>query len=137
MRAKKGHPPQRTTGVASASSIQASAPGGIQPVASWPASIVPMVRRNSGAVRTALPKRRRVMSLSSGLSGSSAVTVRGSKAIPQMGQEPGSERTTSGCMGQTYSVLTAGATSTGSSAIPHIGHGPGFSLRTSGCMGQV
>jgi hypothetical protein len=54
-----------------------------------------------------------------------------------MGQEPGSERTTCGCIGHTYSVLAAGATFTGSRAIPHFGHTPGFSLRISGCMGHV
>ena len=99
MRSKKGQPPHRTAGVANASSIQARARDGIQAVAWWPASIVPIVRRNSGAARIVLIHRRRVMSRSSTLSGSSAVIVRGSRAIPQIGQEPGSERTTSGCMG--------------------------------------
>ena len=40
------------------------------------------------------------MSASSGLGGSSAVMVRGSSAMPQMGQAPGASRMTSGCIGQ-------------------------------------
>ena len=92
---------------------------------------------NRGAVRAKLIQNRRVMSRSSGLS-SSTVTVRGSRAMPQIGQLPGSARTISGCMGQVYSVLLAGsAGDSGSSAIPHLGQGPGPICRTSGHMGQT
>jgi len=66
------------------------------------------------------------------------VTVLGSSAIPQIGQEPGSPRTISGCMGHVYSVFVAGAAAmTGSSAIPHFGQSPGPARRTSGSIGQV
>jgi hypothetical protein len=47
------------------------------------------------------------MSRSSGFA-SSTVTVRGSSAMPQIGQLPGSARTISGCIGQVYSVLACG-----------------------------
>ena len=81
---------------------------------------------------------RRVMSTSSRLTGSSAVTVRGSSAIPQIGQVPGSLWTICGCIGQTHSVrMAAGVGATGSSAIPHFGQAPGLGWRTSGCIGQV
>ena len=64
--------------------------------------------------------------------------MRGSSAMPQIGQFPGSSRTICGCIGQTYSVFETGATgATGSSAIPHFGHDPGWSCRISGCIGQV
>ena len=63
--------------------------------------------------------------------------VRGSRAMPQIGHEPGSSRTISGCIGQVHSVLVTGEKSTGSSAIPHFGHAPGPFWRTSGSMGHV
>ena len=44
------------------------------------------------------------MSTSSGFACSSRVTTRGSRAIPQIGHDPGSLRTISGCMGQVYSA---------------------------------
>ena len=53
--------------------------------------------------------------------------------MPQIGHEPGSARTISGCIGQVYSVRVAGAAGTsGSSAMPHLGQAPGWSWRTSG-----
>ena len=81
-------------------------------------------------------QNRRVMSSSSGLL-SSIVTIRGSSAIPQIGQAPGASRTISGCIGHVHSVFVTGATSTGSSAIPHFGQAPGPFWRTSGSIGQV
>jgi hypothetical protein len=79
------------------------------------------------------------MSRSSGLSSSSSsVTVRGSSAMPQIGQSPASSRTISGCIGQVHSVLVASTgTPFGSSAIPHFGQSPGPICSTSGCIGQV
>ncbi len=56
--------------------------------------------RKTGSVRRALHRKRRDMSSSSGFGASSAVTVIGSSAMPQIGQEPGPSWTTSGCMGQ-------------------------------------
>ncbi len=54
----------------------------------------------SGAVSARLTQKRRAMSRNSGFSSVAAVTVRGSRAMPQMGHEPGAGRTISGCMGQ-------------------------------------
>src|SRR5918994_5907220 len=97
------------------------------------------IARKSRGMDNATPiQNLRVISTSSGLASSSKVTVLGSSAMPQIGQLPGSERTISGCMGQTYSVLTDGAeTLAGSSAIPHFGHAPGFDSCTSGSIGQT
>jgi len=65
------------------------------------------------------------MSRSSGFASSLAVTVRGSSAMPQIGQFPGSARTISGCIGHVYSVLlAASAGDSGSSAIPHLDTAP-------------
>jgi hypothetical protein len=61
------------------------------------------------ALKTTPAQNRRIISTSSGLASSSKVTVFGSSAMPQIGQLPGSERTISGCMGQTYSALSDGA----------------------------
>jgi hypothetical protein len=44
------------------------------------------------------------MSRSSGLGPSSAVTVTGSSAMPQIGQAPGPGCRISGCIGQVYST---------------------------------
>src|SRR6516162_6378426 len=97
-----------------------------------------MARKKIGVVSTTEIQNRRVMSTSSGLVSSCKVTILGSSAMPQIGQEPGSGRTISGCMGQTYSVLTEGAAgAAGSRAIPHLGHGPGCTERTSGSIGQT
>ena len=92
---------------------------------------------SSGSVSAAPTQKRRVMETNSGFS-SLAETVRGSSAIPQMGQEPGASRTICGCIGQVYSVRDEGASMVaGSSAIPHFGQLPGPALCTSGCMGHV
>ncbi len=92
---------------------------------------------SKGSVSTAPIHKRRVMLTSSGLA-AFRVTVRGSSAMPQIGQEPGPSRTICGCIGQVYSVRSVGAEgSVASSAMPHLGHGPGFPESTSGCMGQV
>src|SRR5437870_6043470 len=94
--------------------------------------------KTSGNVRIKPILNLRDMSISSSFCSSSTVTVLGSNAIPQIGQEPGASRTISGCMGQVYSVfVAAGVIASGSSAIPHFGHEPGRLCRTSGCIGQV
>ncbi len=99
--------------------------------------MLPIAIASSGAVRTTLTQKRRVMSRSSGFSSTAAVTVRGSSAIPQIGHDPGPGRTICGCIGQVYSVRADGSGVSGSSAIPHFGHGPGFDSRTSGHIGQT
>lgn len=90
-----------------------------------------------GAVSARLIQNRRLMSRSSGFSSEDAATVRGSSAMPQMGHEPGSGRTISGCMGQVYSARLEDAGTSGSSAIPQEGQAPGFFSRTSEHMGQT
>src|SRR5690606_38097006 len=85
-------------------------------------------------------QNRRRMSRYSGLGPSSAEIVRGSSAMPQIGQLPGSSRTISGCIGQVHSVFVFVAGAVGvarSSAMPHLGQAPGRSDSTSGCIGQV
>jgi hypothetical protein len=90
-----------------------------------PASMSPIAMTSSGSDSVTLTQKRRVIETSSGFGGSSSVTCRGSRAIPQIGQLPGSERTISGCIGQTYSTRMASETVSGSRAIPHFGHAPG------------
>ena len=63
-----------------------------------------MAPMTSGPLSATLTSRRRDMSMSSGFGPSSTVTVRGSKAMPQMGQDPGWSCTISGCIGQVYSA---------------------------------
>src|ERR1035437_8101046 len=95
------------------------------------------MRANMGAASAMLIQKRFDISASSGLT-SSPVISRGSSAIPQIGQAPGSERTTSGCMGHVYSARATGrAIVVGSSAMPHFGQLPGPKCLTSGCIGQV
>jgi hypothetical protein len=84
-----------------------------------------------------LIQNRLDISASSGFD-SSLVISRGSNAMPQIGQMPGSERTTSGCMGHVYSARDEGnAMVVGSSAFPHFGQLPGPACFISGCMGHV
>src|SRR5579883_651494 len=95
------------------------------------------IRASTGRDRTTLIQNRLDMSASSGLDSVPEIS-RGSSAIPQIGQEPGSERTISGCIGQVYSVPAFGAEIVvGSRAIPHLGQLPGPACLTSGCIGQV
>src|SRR4029077_16181975 len=97
-----------------------------------------MAIRTIGALKITPTQNRRVISISSGLASSSRVTVRGSSAMPHIGHDPGSGRTISGCIGQTYSVLTDGAEgAAGSNAMPHLGQAPGFDSWTSGSIGQT
>jgi hypothetical protein len=137
-RLKNGQPAHSTTGVASASCVQASSQAGTACWTGWPGTRSDIASASSGTVSATPIQNRRVMSRSSGLTGSSAVTVRGSRAMPQMGQLPGSLRTISGCIGQTHSVRVAGSRGvSGSSAMPQLGQAPGPAWRTSGCIGQV
>ena len=65
-------------------------------------TISPMVRINSGTAAATLTQSRRVKSVSSWLGSSEGII--GSKAMPQIGQAPGSSRTISGCIGQVHCV---------------------------------
>ena len=69
-----------------------------------------MASATSGMPSATLIQKRRVMSRSSGLSSSAAVTVIGSSAMPQIGHAPGPSRTISGCMGQVHLRLACRAT---------------------------
>ena len=92
---------------------------------------------NNGTVNIRLKVNRRLISSNSGFS-SPKTTVRASKAIPQAGHEPGDSSTTSGCIGQIYSVFLDGGTkASGSNAIPHFGQISGLSLSTPGHIGQI
>src|SRR5579884_4260631 len=134
-RSKNGAPPHRTTGAASASCSQAEA-GDISNSCSQPdPSMPPMLMTSRGMVRPApIQKRRRMLrnSLSSSAE-AEAETMRGSSAIPHLGQLPGLSETTSGCIGHVYSVLAAEVSSS-SKAIPHLGHEPGLLELTSGSI---
>src|SRR5262245_40472963 len=94
---KNGRPHHNTTGVASASSIHLVAAGPIQFAGERRAAIESIAIANSGVLNITLTQSRRFMSASSGLASSSAATLLGSSAIPQIGQFPGSSRTISGC----------------------------------------
>ena len=97
----------------------------------------PIATTRSGAASARLIQKRRLMSVSSGLSGASALsTLTGSSAIPQLGQSPGSGSTTSGCIGHVYFVTVETAL-TGSRAMPHCPQSAGPTLVSSGCMGQT
>jgi hypothetical protein len=134
-RSKKGSPHQTTIGLASANSIHATRSAltaWASGVAMWAMAIV-----NRGTPNQSDTFNRRLMSWSSGFPGAAADTLRGSSAIPQIGQLPGSSRTTSGCIGQTYSVLVVGSSIvSGSNAMPQTGQMPGPSCLTSGSIGQ-
>src|SRR6516165_5204296 len=135
---KNGQPPHSTTGDASANWIHTKARSLKSRCTGSPGTIPDMESRRTGVASARLTQKRRVMSTTSGFTSSSRLTIRGSKAIPQRGQEPGADLTISGCMGHTYSVLIAGdIVLTGSNAMPHLGQAPGVDLRTSGCMGHV
>src|SRR5437764_14668029 len=103
-RTKKAQPPQTTTGVARASSIQTSMRiDAIRSIGfSGRNSLIAIPK--SGTARATLTQNLRVMSTSSGFVSSSSVMVRGSNAMPQIGQEPGASETISGCIGHVYST---------------------------------
>src|SRR5664279_686080 len=134
---KNGKPHHRTTGVASASSIQFHTVAANMCCRGMAGRNEETISASIGAANATLIHRRLVMSFSSGFD-SSAVTSRGSSAMPHIGQLPGPGRTICGCIGHVYSVCLAGAvTVTGSSAMPHFGQLPGPVCLISGCMGQV
>ena len=134
---KKGHPPQSTTGVARANSSQGRDALPRIRCRGISQNIAAMAIASRGAVRSALTQKRRVMSRSSGLSSAVAVTVRGSRAIPQIGHQPGSVRTIWGCIGHVYSMRVAASGTSGSRAMPQEGQAPGLASRTSGHIGQT
>ncbi len=106
-RSKKGQPAQRTTGVARTSWIHWRARIESRWASGCPGIASDMPSSTTMAVGAIDPQSRRLMSMSSGFGAASSVTVRGSSAMPQIGHAPGASRTTSRCMGQTYSTLPA------------------------------
>ena len=137
-RAKSGQPHQTTAGVASANSIHSIARIEWARCSGCPGIMSDIPSASTGSASATLIQNRRVISASSGFASSPTVTVRGSSAMPQIGHEPGPERTICGCIGQVYSTRVVGAAGiSGSSAIPHLGHAPGWSWRTSGSIGQT
>ena len=104
-RTKKGHPAQSTTGVASSSCAHTEAVAGIRSC-SHGTKWRPISRMTMGIVKAVATQKRRVMSASSGLGPASAVTVTGSRAIPQIGHDPGPGRRISGCIGQVHSATS-------------------------------
>ena len=134
---KKGSPHHKTTGVARANSIQAHTVAENMCCMGIEGRKSETIRASIGEPSATLIHSRLVISISSGFD-SSAVTSRGSSAMPQIGQLPGPARTICGCIGQVYSVRFDGAeTVTGSRAIPHFGQLPGPICFTSGCIGHV
>ena len=99
--------------------------------------MLPIAIARSGVVRATPIQKRLVIARNSGFSSAAVATLRGSSAMPQMGHDPGSPRTISGCIGQVYSVRVGASGSSGSRAMPQEGHAPGLLSRTSGHMGQT
>jgi hypothetical protein len=88
-RSKNGQPPHSTTGADSTSCSHWESRGAIRSCGGKCSRCGPMASTSTGSVSTAPIQSRRVMSRSSGLGPASAVTVRGSSAMPQIGQLPG------------------------------------------------
>lgn len=138
-RSKNGQPPHSTIGVARTNSIHCRTlmdtplnnddRGGTT-------SAIAIAK--IGTTRTRLIQKRRDMLVSSGFFSSASLAVRGSSAMPHLGQLPGLSWTISGCIGHVYSTFCdGGTTETGSSAMPHLGQDPGWSCRISECIGHV
>src|SRR5262245_38537958 len=109
---KNGNPPQRTTGAVSNNWSTARKPGEIPLCSGCPGIISDIPVKKTGIVKSKLNQNLLVMSFNSGFSSSSAEAVIGSKAIPQIGQEPGPSRTICGCIGQVYFPFGESADST-------------------------
>src|SRR3979490_2283337 len=105
-RTKNGQPPQSTTGVAKINSNQCQVLGGANTMSGdMEGTKSDMATSRIGIVSAVQIQNRLVMSTSSRFFSSSAVTVLGSRAIPQIGHEPGLSRTIWGCIGHVYSVF--------------------------------
>ena len=86
-RTSNGQPAHSTTGVPKRSWSQFAV---CAPSTWWsPVMCPPISSASTGKVSTVPIQKRRVKSASSGLGRLSAVTSTGSRAIPQIGQEPG------------------------------------------------
>ena len=101
---KNGQPAHSTTGVARTSWTQVGRRRGDGVVERRGRGRRPSPGGGRGWSARRATQNRRVMSASSGLGPLSAVTVTGSRAIPQIGQVPGPGRRISGCIGQVHSA---------------------------------
>ena len=108
-RSKNGQPAHSTTGVASTNWIHTEIDIGTR---RWIAgkTCAPISRISTGRASTRPTQKRRVKSTSSWLGPLSAVTVAGSSAMPQIGQDPGWSWRISGCIGQVQIVPSGAAT---------------------------
>ena len=84
-RSKNGQPAQNTTGVASTSPSQLTSVSATPSSTPTPTMSAMVSDEDRRAERAAIQKRR-VMSISSGLGWSVRDTIRGSSAMPQIGQ---------------------------------------------------
>jgi hypothetical protein len=112
-RSKNGQPAHNTTGVASMSWNQFDALIGITSRTDGPMTRSAIARANTGNPTITLTQNRLVISVNSGLGPSSTCAIRGSSAMPQIGQGPGRSLSTSGSMGQMYSTLGPGGATDG------------------------
>src|SRR5262249_6945280 len=97
-RSKNGRPADSTPGVAGGNWVHVNQLQGAWLIG-FPGSISDIEMRKTGSVSAKLIQNRRVISASSELSSSCALTTRGSNAMPQIGHEPGWSRTIPGCIG--------------------------------------
>ncbi len=131
---KNGQPHHNTIGVARRNSIALPSAGETSRSAGPMRS---MAKATRGMPSATLHQKRRVMSRSSGFSSSAAVTVRGSSAMPQIGQKPGSVAHDLRMHGA--GPLGAGGRDRRIGLQRHaaLRTGTGFDSRTSGHMGHT
>ena len=118
-RAKNGQPPHSTTGVANASSVQATAACGNKIIGFEAGQSSASMGQSSGTVRSALNQKRRRMLASSWSSPAVAVGVSGSNAIPQIGHVPGLSARISVCIGHVHIARRASDAGAGSRGAWH------------------
>ena len=128
-RLKNGRPAHSTTGVDSINCIQRDESPITKLLWSTEGTICAIARKKTGMVKTSPNQKRRVMSVSSGFSPSSAETVCGSSAIPHLGQSPGPSCSTSGCIGHVYAPLPGTDAGRGLTPVYDSGAASNFSLQ--------
>src|SRR5439155_12848010 len=111
-RSKNGQPAQNMTGVARRSPSQLSH-ARFAIATRPPVAISAIEAAKTGRDSTSAIQKRRLISRSSVFGPESSVIRRGSSAMPQIGQGPGSFARTSGSMGQTYSTTPLGGGASG------------------------
>ena len=136
-RSKNGRPHHSTTGVASINCAHCivfiDRPRGSNEGAR--SAVIASTKTGNASARPI--QKRRLISINSWFLSSTAI-LRDSSAMPHLGQLPGWSCTTSGCIGQVYSIRVDGSGApAGSSAMPQIGQLPGWSCSISGSIGQM